>query len=95
MRMKDKIEFNEKARQVGEDFVGWFNCFDEESRQEAMSKVIMGEHRTLQQSVMRFFLYQMEQWAKTSNYDDRNEATIRKCQKIMEFLKDDKYLPMI
>ena len=72
------------------DFVNKFGCPD-----EIFAKLMMREHRTLQQSAMRLFMKCIEQWAIQEHSDLRNEATIALCKKIMKSVEDDKYLPFI
>lgn len=63
--------------------------------EKVFAKLMMNEHRTLQQSTMRLFLRTIEEWSKQENYDLRNEQTIKICKKIMEALGDNKSLPLI
>lgn len=54
------------------------------------------EHRTLQQNFMRLIRKYIEETAKLEYYDDRNEASVMMCRKIMEKLDpDDMMLPFI
>ena len=55
-------------------------------------------HRTLQQVVMGVATSLIAQWAedfKAGNYDGRNEATCKLCNKIMESHAEDMWLPFI
>jgi hypothetical protein len=54
-------------------------------------------HRTLQQKIMGLFISCIEAWSVQSNYDARNEATIKLCQKIIAATGDkyDRALPYI
>ena len=55
-------------------------------------------HRTLQQGVMGVATSLIAQWAedfKAGNYDGRNEATCKLCNKIMESHAEDMWLPFI
>jgi len=69
-------------------FVNNFNCPVEE-----VTNLIMMEHRTLQQNLMRLIMKLIEKWSQQEYYDLRNEGTIKLCKRIMEAVKDDIYLP--
>ena len=51
-------------------------------------------HRTIQQKIMGLFLATIEKWA-VSQFDLRNEATVKMCQKIVAATGDkyDRCLP--
>jgi len=55
-------------------------------------------HRTQQQVIMGVAISLIAQWAKdfkSGNYDARNEATCKLCNKIMEGHAEDMWLPFI
>jgi len=66
------------------NFVNKFGAPDKKFAQE-----VMNEHRTLQQSMMRLFLATIEEWSKQTQYDLRNEDTIRISKKIMSVMEDE------
>lgn len=51
-------------------------------------------HRTLQQQMFEFFLQVIEEWSKQTNFDARNEYTIKKCKEIMKVI-DIAWCPFI
>ena len=66
--------------------------FNDEDFCEQMHK----EHRTLQQNFMRLIRRYIEDTAKLEYYDDRNEASVMLCRKIMDKLDgEDVTLPFI
>jgi len=79
-----------------EDYV---NTFDHSHLRELGKKLASDRvHRTLQQNVMRAFLAFVEaQAAKDEcHYDERNEATVKLCRKILGSVsEDDRILPTI
>lgn len=62
---------------------------------ELFAKLLMREHRTLQQSVMRLFMVCIEEWSKQEHCDLRNEATIALSRKILSLLEEDRCLPFL
>ena len=100
----DKFDKEKWARQVALDkeaeelekiLSRYFNTFQQIERFKTLSGHILNDHRTLQQTIMRFFIYMIKEWAETPFFDGRNEATIKLCRKIVEQLADDLYLPNI
>ena len=84
-----------KAEELARDITKFFNSFDDENRFKLLSDNLLNEHRTLQQTTMKFMIHMMKEWAKSERYDGRNEATVKLCKKITEEFKDDLYLPMV
>lgn len=85
-----------KAQELSAALTSYVNAFGYDK--PALVKAITSEHRTLQQQVMNVMLACMEKWAddyKCGYYDLRNEATCKLAVKIIESIKDDKYLPYI
>ncbi len=72
------------------NFVNAFGCPKKE-----FAKVLMHEHRTLQQSTFDLFLACIAEWAKQENYDLRNEATVKTCQQIVKMLDGVMSVPCI
>lgn len=72
------------------NFVNKYTC-----PEKVFARLMMNEHRTLQQSTMRLFMATIEEWSKQEHYDLRNEQTIKICKKIMEALGDERHLPLI
>lgn len=66
-------------------------------RSEHFVKAVMGEHRTLQQSIFSLFLACVEEWSKTpeNRYDLRNQYTVQTSRKIMECLEGRSSVPFI
>jgi hypothetical protein len=74
----------EEVVQTLSDFVNSFNC-----EYEDFAKEVMGEHRTLQQNIMRLFIATIQEWAKQENFDLRNEDTVKLCKRIIKEFGDD------
>ena len=55
----------------------------------------MQEHRTLQQQMFEIMLACMAEWAKTEQYDDRNQFTILKSREIMALFPGGPKVPLI
>lgn len=56
---------------------------------EEFSKVMMGEHRTLQEDTFMLFMETCKQWAKLDkdgNYDARNQFTVKTCKNIVPLI---------
>ena len=90
-----QMQMEKDAEELAKSLTHFFNTFGTEERFKLLSKNLMNEHRTLQQTTMKFFIHQMKEWAETEFYDGRNEATVKLCKKIVEEMKDDLYLPLV
>jgi len=84
-----------KAQELAKELSSYFNTFNTEERFEKLSQCLLNEHRTLQQTTMKFFIHMMKTWSETEFYDGRNQATIELSKKIVKEMKDDLYLPMV
>ena len=94
--IKRNKEKKQKAEALAKELTSFFNNYDTDGCCKALSDALMNEHRTLQQSVGRFMMYQITVWAETNFYDGRNQATVRVCKDIVEKIgKENMYLPMI
>jgi hypothetical protein len=89
-RNRDDEERASKAVQNLTKFVNNLSC-----PMKMFTKLMMQEHRTLQQSTMRLIIATIEEWSKQENYDLRNEQTIKICKKIMDAINDEKHLPFV
>lgn len=96
-----KKEFYEKGKNVASELSSVLNSMTYE--EEVIKGFVEGitlQHRTLQQSSMRAILVLISEWAKmeeNKRYDLRNEATVKMCKKIKDFLdkEDLTYLPFV
>lgn len=61
--------------------------------------LVLNDHRTNQQSTFRLMVKLMKAWAAqepTGNFDQRNEATVKACAKLIASVEDKElYLPYI
>jgi len=76
----------------------WANANnDKDKLGKFATHLVNGVHRTLQQSIMRLFVRCIEEWASTSHFDVRNEATVALARKIVAATGDkyDRVLPYI
>ena len=76
----------------------FFNTFGVEERAEALTSALMAQHRTLQQSFVRFLIHFIKQYSATATYDKRNEAAVLAMRHLSEYIEassDDYRLPMI
>ena len=84
---------NSEARAVNmaEKLVSFVNSYYVDY--ESFANYICNEHRTLQQSVMRLFVFTIGKMAEVDT-DERNEAAVELAKKITEIAKDYN-LPLI
>jgi len=82
---------------TGEEFARVFsdfcNTMNREPRKEAI-EILLQEHRTIQQNMMRFFMQYVEGMAKNS-FDLRNEASVELAKAIMDLDARKTALPYI
>ncbi len=85
------------AKEIGEEFAtelsNLVNAYSKEAQTAALVKMIR-EHRTCQQSIMRFFMQFVEAMA-TNGYDLRNEASVFLANEIMEIDPQKRALPYV
>jgi len=90
---KSDEEFARAAQEQLSRFVNKYGC-----PQSEFAEFVMSDHRTLQQSMMRLFVECIKGWAEKAekkDYDLRNEATCKLCQKIVARFDDELGLPFI
>ena len=82
---------------VAKDLMRSVNTMSMDS--DAFIRVVMMEHRTLQQSAFRLFYGCIKRWAEAyaeNRYDPRNEATCKACADIVElFNQRGLHLPFV
>jgi hypothetical protein len=73
------------------------NGASDRARADFVEQLTTRTHRTLQQSAMGLFVKCIEAWASATNFDDRNEATVKLCKKIVDATGDkyDRCLPHV
>lgn len=79
------------AKDHAERLLNFVNMYD--SDYDSFAKTIAGEHKTLQQSIMRLFITTIREMAKVTP-DDRNAQTVELANKIVE-IADGYSLPLI
>ena len=87
----EKKDRGSKAVSAAEKLVDFVNSYS--SDYESFANYICNEHRTLQQSVMRLFIFTIGKMAEVGT-DERNEAAVKLAKKITEIAKDYN-LPLI
>ena len=80
------------GRDLAKECADAVNSFSFNSKEFAQT--ICREHKTLQQSWMRVMMTCIEELAKQTNYDLRNEATVMMAKAIVEAV-GDKGLPLV
>jgi hypothetical protein len=75
-----------KARQTAEKLSQFANDFG--SDDDELVRLVMSEHRTIQQGVFGIVQKLIVAWAKQENWDARNEHTIMACKNILEAFPD-------
>ena len=93
--MNRQAQIEADAKETINKLSNLVNGFNDQEVSEALSECVMREHRTLQQSMMRFFAHQIKVWSETEHYDLRNEGTIMLCKKIMKEVGEDSFLPYV
>ena len=86
-------EDEERAREALQNLTKFVNKLSYPKK--VFAKLMMQEHRTLQQCTMSLIMATIEEWSKQEHWDLRNEQTIKLCKKIMEAVGDEKHLPFI
>ncbi len=76
------------------------NGMDDRHVQDFVQTIVCRTHRTLQQRIMSLFIATIDGWAEAfakSNYDLRNESTVKLARRIIDATGDkyDRYLPLI
>ena len=87
----EKMDRGSKAESTAEKLVDFVNSYS--SDYESFANYICNEHRTLQQSVMRLFIFTIGKMAEVGT-DERNEVAVKLAKKITEIAKDYN-LPLI
>ena len=87
----EKMDRGSNAVSAAEKLVDFVNSYS--SDYESFANYICNEHRTLQQSVMRLFIFTIGKMAEVGT-DERNEAAVKLAKKITEIAKDYN-LPLI
>lgn len=82
----------ERAEKVANDLLEFVNSYSHDDK--AFAEAICRGHRTLQQSVMRLFMTMVHRMADSTNFDERNEASVVLACKI-EQATDGYSLPFI
>lgn len=87
----------EEMAEMLDEFV---NCHNSTADRETfVEKVVFGTHRTLQASIMRYFVALVEKYATLTSgqFDGRNEAVVKLAKKFVEGSGDkyDRNLPYI
>ena len=63
---------------------------------KALLSCVQSDHRTLQQSFFGVIFKLIEDYGKTKYFDLRNEASVKACKDIAQFIKDQGiYLPLV
>jgi hypothetical protein len=82
-------------KEIGEEFAAAFsnfvNSFSKKPKEIAVAKMIR-DHRSLQQSMMRFFLMYVEEMSKNGS-DARNAASVELAKEIMKIDQQNRFLP--
>lgn len=87
----------ERAKEASDMVERGVNSFSNEFSREFVGN-LQKMHKTLQQSFQReIVMLWIKEMAKNENYDGRNEATVKQCKAIVEFLEKNEMLglPMI
>ena len=82
---------DEQARKLAEDLTEFVNVFGPDMK--TFAETICSQHKTLQQSVMRLFIFTIEKMADVP-VDERNQATVELAKQIRE-IADYHSLPLI
>lgn len=93
--MNRQAQIEADAKETISKLSSMVNGFNDTEVCKALSECVMREHRTLQQSIMRFFMHQIKVWSETDFVDLRNQATVDLSKKIMEQVEDNSFLPFI
>ena len=80
-----------QAEQLAKDVLNFVNSFGFDS--ETFAETICRDHKTLQQSVMRLFIYTICKMAEV-NPDERNKATVE-LAKLISVIAAEHPLPLI
>lgn len=86
------------AQELADAVADFVNGADKEDRDAFVEQIVYRTHRTLQQNVMKLIVPLIEKWAglKESEYDLRNEATVKLARKLISTTdKYDRALPLI
>jgi len=86
-------ESEDTARAAAKALGDWVNGMGHSKL--AFVHAVMQEHRTLQQQMFEIMLACMAEWAKTEQYDDRNQFTILKSREIMALFPGGPKVPLI
>jgi len=93
--MAERVEGKEFANQ----FSRFVNVIANDQEQEEAVNFMCRDHRTLQQSMVRFclkFISKMAEKEGSHDFDARNEGAVKLCAKIVKECGDDmNYLPFI
>lgn len=95
MKKQDGRDLNGKEMcQMLEEFC---NSMYKEEMKAFTEQLVSRTHRTLQQRIMSLFIACIEHWSNQTDFDMRNEATIKLAKKIIENTGDkyDRALPLI
>jgi|TARA_R110000737_G_C14294568_1_gene434782 hypothetical protein len=84
-----------KGQQFANDFSNFVNIMNNDTDTNEAVQDMLYDHRTLQQSMMGFFMKFVEGMAKSENFDGRNEASVELAKSIMEIDESVRILPFV
>ena len=86
------------ADEVAKHISDFLNCMVDKPRIDALVERMACQHRTLQQTFMKFVVQWITHNAHTNFYDGRNEASVNLCKELWKTIADSKmggYLPTV
>jgi hypothetical protein len=96
-KRKAKTMTDKTGKEVAKLLADFCNNMSLDDR-EFVEEICCRTHRTLQQSLFGVITHLINEWAAmadSDNFDLRNEATVKACQKIRDQILKDTYLPFI
>lgn len=87
-----------KGEEFAQQFSRFVNIIGNDVEIKDAIKLMCQDHRTLQQSMVRFcvlFIQEMAKKKEAGLFDGRNEHAVNLCHKIVEQCGEDMYLPLI